>query len=105
MDRIGRVYFNKKFAGILKQTKTGYSFQYDISYLSFGTPLSFNLPLQEQSFKSIHLFSFFENLASEGWLKELQCKVQRIDKKDILGLILENGKDLAGAVTISKEQQ
>ncbi len=104
MDRIGRVYFNEKFAGILKKTQNGYTFTYDLSYLAFGTPLSFNLPLQKFRFKSRHLFSFFENLASEGWLRELQCKVQKIDKNDIFNIILKNGKDLAGAVTVLKEQ-
>lgn len=100
MDRIGKVYFNKKFAGILKQTKTGYYFTYDFLYMATGTPLSFNLPLQEQPFQSDRLFSFFDNLASEGWLKSLQSKVQKIDENDNFGLILENGKDMVGAVTI-----
>ncbi len=105
MDRIGNVYFNKKFAGILKQTETGYSFAYDLSYLATGTPLSFNLPLQEKPFRSNRLFPFFDNLTSEGWLKNIQSKTQKIDENDNFGLILENGKDMAGAVTILKSEK
>ncbi len=100
MDRIGKVFFNKQLAGILKQTQAGYSFTYDRSYLAEGTPLSFNLPLQEHPFVSDELFSFFDNLAAEGWLKKIQTKTQKINKTDKFGLILENGKDLTGAVMI-----
>jgi serine/threonine-protein kinase HipA len=100
VDRIGKVYFNKKFAGILKQTKNEYSFTYDLQYIATGAPLSFNLPLQEQPFRSNSLFPFFENLASEGWLKKIQSKAQKINENDKFELILENGKDMAGAVTI-----
>ncbi|MBU1344811.1 MAG: HipA N-terminal domain-containing protein [Proteobacteria bacterium] len=105
MDRVGRVFFNNFFAGILKQTDQGYMFTYDPDYLAFGTPLSFHLPLQKQAFKGKQLFPFFENLAAEGWLKNMQCTTQKIDKNDVLELILENGKDMAGAVTILKGQQ
>ena len=105
MDRIGKVYFNKKFAGILKQTETGYSFTYDLSYLATGTPVSFNLPLQEHPFRSDRLFPFFDNLAAEGWLKNTQSKAQRIDENDIFGLILKNGKDMVGAVTIRNDNE
>ena len=104
MDRIGKVYFNNKFAGVLKQRENGYSFTYNTAYIATGTPLSFNLPLQEQPFKSKDLFPFFDNLASEGWLKKTQSKIQKIDETDTFGRILENGKDMAGAVTICKEQ-
>lgn len=105
MDRIAKVFFNKRLAGILKQTEAGYSFTYDLSYLVVGPPLSFNLPLQEQPFKSTQLFSFFDNLASEGWLKQIQCLTQKIDNNDTFGLLLENGKDLLGAVSILKNHE
>ncbi len=102
MDRIGRVFFNKRLAGILKQSDTGFSFIYDASYFASGTPLSFNLPLQKELFESKGLFPFFSNLATEGWLKRIQTRTQKIDETDTFGLILENGKDMAGAVTIIK---
>ncbi len=104
MGRIGKVYFNNELAGVLKQIGNEFSFTYELPYIATGTPLSFNLPLQEESFKSNSLFPFFENLTSEGWLKRIQCKTQKIDEDDKFGLILENGKDMIGAVTIFKVQ-
>jgi len=103
VDRIGKIYFDKKFAGILKQIEGGYTFTYDLPYIATGTPLSFNHPLQEQTFRSSSLFSFFDNLASEGWLKKIQSKAQKIDENDKFRLILENGKDMIGAVTILRD--
>jgi serine/threonine-protein kinase HipA len=102
VDRIGSVFFNKHLAGILKQSDTGFSFTYDASYFASGTPLSFNLPLQKEPFKSKCLFPFFSNLSTEGWLKRIQARTQKIDETDTFGLILENGKDMAGAVSIIK---
>ncbi len=102
MGRVGFVYFDHRFAGTLAKDKNDFIFTYDPAYISVGTPLSFNLPIQEESFKEKQMFSFFENLASEGWLKQIQCKTQKIDKNDIFSLLLENGTDLIGAVAILK---
>ena len=44
--------------------------------------------------------AFFENLVSEGWLRKLQSQEQKIDENDRFGLLLMNGRDLVGAVTI-----
>ncbi len=106
MDRViraGKVYYDNRFAGLIKQTAGGYVFIYDAEYVSQGPPLSFNLPLQMQPFKSTTLFSFFENLASEGWLRKIQAQTQKIDVQDTFGLILKNGQDMAGAVTILRD--
>ncbi len=103
MGRVGMVYFDHRFAGVLEQKTTGFYFTYASSYLAQGAPLSFNLPLQVESFSVREIFSFFENLISEGWLKQIQCKSQKIDENDTFGLLLENGKDLIGAVTILKD--
>ena len=43
---------------------------------------------------------FFENLVSEGWLRKLQSQQQKIDENDRFGLLLANGGDLVGAVTV-----
>ena len=101
MDRIGIVYFNGVKAGILVSDKDGYSFTYDLKYLAVGPPLSFNLPLNETCYICTRLFSFFDNLVAEGWLKKIQCKTQKINENDKFALLLENGKDLIGAVTIT----
>lgn len=46
--------------------------------------------------------NLLENLVAEGWLKKIQSQAQKIDENDSFGLLLENGKDLTGAVTILK---
>ncbi len=100
MDRIGKVYYNETLAGKISQINGLFFFQYDESYLQSGVPISFNLPLKKESYKSENLFPFFENLLSEGWLKHLQSQTQKIDENDKFGLLLSNGKDLIGAVTV-----
>lgn len=102
MDRVANIFFNARFAGVLAQHEDRFSFTYDPEYLAGGAPLSFHLPLQEAAFESEDLFSFFENLASEGWLRNIQATSQKIDEDDRLGLLMDNGNDLVGAVTIER---
>lgn len=102
MGRVANVYFNERLAGKLTKDTHRYIFQYDDAYLSGGTPISFHLPLQEETFESTTLMPFFDNLAAEGWLRSLQSRLQKIDEDDRFGLLLENGADLVGAVTIKR---
>ena len=100
MDRLAKVYFEGRLAGELSQSVDGFRFRYDEDYLAGGTPLSFHLPLTEGAYVSRRLFPFFENLVSEGWLRKLQSRQQKIDESDRFGLLLLNGEDLVGAVTV-----
>jgi serine/threonine-protein kinase HipA len=98
--RTAQVFYNKRLAGILRETDSGFRFQYDHDYLAGGTRISFTLPLREDAFESTQLPGFFENLVAEGWLRKLQSLEQKIDESDGFGLLLANGRDLVGAVTI-----
>ena len=98
--RDAQIFYNGRLAGTLSQTEQGSRFQYDHDYLAGGTPISFTLPLREEAFDSHHLHGFFENLVAEGWLRKRQTQEQRIDESDRFGLLLANGRDLVGAVTI-----
>lgn len=98
--RIAQVFYNQRLAGTLAETLEGFQFTYDADYLAGGTPIAFTFPLQDLAFKSERLPGFFENLVSEGWLRKLQSQQQKIDENDRFGLLLMNGRDLAGAVTI-----
>ena len=103
MDRIAHVFYNGYRAGTLTQTEERqYRFQYDSDYLAYGAPLAFRLPLQREEFRSDTLFPFFENLASEGWLKHIQSSQQKIDERDTFSLLIHNGDDLIGAVTLKE---
>lgn len=100
MTRKARVYYEGRLAGTLRETPEGFQFIYDADYLAGGTPISFKLPLQQAPFDTDHLPGFFENLATEGWLRKLQSQEQKIDENDRFGLLLANGRDLVGAVTV-----
>lgn len=98
--RKANVYYKDQLAGKLLERKEGYEFKYELEYLAGGTPIGFNFPLQEEVFISKTLPSFFENLVSEGWLRKLQSQEQKIDENDRFGLLLANGLDLVGAVSV-----
>jgi serine/threonine-protein kinase HipA len=103
MDRAGIVYFNGRLAGRLAQTAEGFTFTYDPDYLAGGAPISFRIPLQEETFEYDQLPVFFDGLVSEGWMRKLQSREQHIDENDAFGLLLANGEDLIGAVTVIPE--
>jgi len=100
MTRCAHIFYNSRLAGVLEEIATGFRFTYDSGYLAGGTPISFTFPLQEAPFDSERLPGFFENLVSEGWLRKLQSQEQKIDEDDRFGLLLANGRDLVGAVTL-----
>jgi len=105
MDKIeSYVYFKERLAGYLRKEENIFVFQYDKKYLKLkdSTPISWNFPLQNSPFTANTLFPFFEGLVAEGWFLDAQSKIQKIDKTDYFSLLLENGADLIGAVTIKK---
>ena len=98
---IANVFMFGKLAGELIRSTTTYTFQYDKGYIANkGTPLSYSLPIQHHIFSSDTLFPYFTGLLCEGWLLDLQSKTQHIDKNDLFTLLVKNGHDLAGAITI-----
>ena len=102
MGRVARVLYGTQLAGCLEETESGFRFTYEPSYE--GAPISFRLPLQGAPFESPALFAFFDGLISEGWLLELQSRQQHIDEADRFGLLLKNGRDLVGAVSVIPEE-
>ncbi|WP_273209949.1 HipA N-terminal domain-containing protein [Marinobacter subterrani] len=88
-------------AGILERSGSTITFQYDKRYLQLRQPpLSLSLPLRKEPFVSEGLPAFFSGLVSEGWLKRIQAREQRIDPEDNFSLLVHNGEDLPGAVSI-----
>ena len=99
------VFFQDMKAGIILRIKgTGYFFSYDENYVKNinAKPLSISLPLRLEPYQSKKLFPFFEGLLSEGWLKKVQVRRQKIDENDSFKLLMENGRDLIGAVSLEK---
>ena len=104
MKREAQVFYNNWLAGTLTETTEGFQFLYDNEYLAGGAPIGFQFPLQEAPFNSERLHGFFENLVSEGWMRKLQSQEQKIDENDRFGLLLANGGDLVGAVTLKPSE-
>ena len=104
VNRKAKVFANGVLAGTLEECinekSSAFVFQYTIDYLKDGSPIGFHFPLTATPYEFHELPPFFSNLASEGWLKEIQCEQGEIDRDDIFGLLLANGKELIGALSI-----
>lgn len=102
--REGYIYCNGSFAGVLQEfddLKTAhYLFKYDAAYLKGGAPIGHRFPLSDHPFEFDTFPTFFANLISEGWLRTHQAKKARLDKADSFGLLLANGKELIGAISV-----
>ena len=105
--RMAYVYVRKTFAGILKETDEGYSFQYDNDYASDSSnaPVSLTLPLQKEEYTSKWLFPFFDGLIPEGWLLDIVTHNWKLDYRDRFGILLVACKDAIGAVSIKSEKK
>ncbi len=95
---------NGLYCGLLSKTSEGYEFCYDRQYLlgEKSKAVSLSLPLQQSSFFSKELFPFFAGLAQEGWLKEMSERIFHIDSSDHFSLIVKNGKDCIGNITLEE---
>ena len=106
LNRSGQVFANDQFAGIIAEFKDEdgvefYSFIYDANYIADkGSPIGHHYPLQEAPFEYKTFPPFFQNLVSEGWVKTFQARKANLDKKDDFGLLLANGGDIIGAISV-----
>jgi len=104
-NRTAYVYVRSSFAGLLCETDEGYSFAYDVDYLSSSnaSAVSITLPLQKAVYKSKNIFSFFDGLIPEGWLLNVVCHNWKIDRNDRFGLLLIACRDSIGNVSIRED--
>ena len=104
ITRAGQVFANGRLAGYLYEYQAGrqeyYQFEYVPDYLIDGSPIGHAFPLTEHTFHFDVLPPFFENLISEGWIRTHQSTRARLDKLDSFGLLLANGQDLIGALSL-----
>jgi serine/threonine-protein kinase HipA len=99
-------YVRDRFAGILEETDEGYAFTYDRDYIKSenAVPVSLTLPLQQESFTSRTLFSFFDGLIPEGWLLDVVTRNWKIPRHDRFAILLVACKDPVGSVSIKEER-
>jgi serine/threonine-protein kinase HipA len=99
------IYDAKVLAGKLAYDGVNYIFTYDLDFLYSRdmTAISLTLPKQKEPFVSDTLHSFFSNLLAEGSLKDLQCKVLKIDKNDEFTRLLKTASvDTIGTITVEE---
>lgn len=101
MARTVEVWLYDRAAGELSETPDGYVFRYYEDYP--GPAISLSMPLRGRQFHSPTLPPFFKGLAPEGWLRKRYSELQKIDDKDLFGLLLQNGNDLLGAVVLKRK--
>jgi HipA-like protein len=107
--RTANVYFNGELTGILTEdTRNKYRFRYDDSWFinDAKPPVSLTMPKNRQEYESEFLFPFFFNMLSEGFNRQLQSRMLRIDENDFFGLLMASAQyDTIGAITIKPVEQ
>lgn len=103
--RRGRVFYDRKYCGMISETDTGYRFEYDRAWLQChdAMPVSLTLPLSDMGFDSPVMFPFFDGLIPEGWLLNIAVTNWKLDPKDRMGLLLTCCSDCIGAVSVEAE--
>ena len=100
--RQAAVYVRNAYAGSIRETDDGYSFQYDAEYLSGpkALPASLTLPLTTKEYRSAVLFPFFDGLIPEGWLLDVASRNWKLEKNDRFGLLMVCCRDCVGDVSV-----
>ena len=107
MARTGRVFWNDRFAGVVREDEEGFSYTYDKSYLNTddAEAISLTLPLRSEPYRDRSLFPFFDGLIPEGWLLEIAERTWKLDPRDRMGLLLACCEDTIGAVSVRREEE
>ncbi|WAJ70194.1 HipA N-terminal domain-containing protein [Catenovulum adriaticum] len=107
ISRQGLIYCNGYLAGSITEYCSDltaennlYLFEYNEEYISTGDPIGHAFPLTQKRYEFDFLPPFFENMISEGWIRTHQSQIERLDKQDSFGLLLANGKDIIGALSV-----
>ena len=98
MHRRVKVLLYGQVVGELSQNDSGFLYQYAPDY--HGPAISISLPVAQRQFPSEMLHPYFASLAPEGWLRQRYSQIQHRDENDLLGMLIDNGKNLLGAIQI-----
>lgn len=100
MARKIAVWLYNQPVGALSEEEVGFAFSYLTHYR--GRAISLSMPVRSEPYLSEELHPFFKGLAPEGWLRKRYSEIQKIDDKDLFGLLMQNGNDLLGAVVLKE---
>lgn len=105
MNKRGKVFVEKTFAGIIEQKEGLFIFKYDTEYLKKKDqlPVSLTLPLREEAYEQKTMFPFFDGLIPEGWLLNIIEGNWKINPRDRMSLLLLTCRDSIGNVSIVDE--
>jgi serine/threonine-protein kinase HipA len=95
--------YNNIQAGVLRELDTGeYQFLYDEFYIQNypDLPITFQMPISANPYRSKRLFPFFDGLIPEGWLLNIAAESWKINKNDRMGLLLACCQNAIGAVSV-----
>ena len=98
--RKAEIFANNALAGYLTEYENKFIFSYDDEYIKTGSPIGRHYPLTMQPFETTELPCFFLNLAPEGWMLNMLSKNHDIPIDDIFGILLKNGREMVGAISI-----
>ncbi len=106
MSRCGVVMVHGRRVGLLQEGAAGVTFTYDREYLvtTGAQAVSLTLPLQAEPFHGANVPPFFISLLAEGGLAVVQCRMLKLDERDLFGRLLATCRDTIGAVTVHPEE-
>lgn len=84
----------------MSEEEKGFTFHYYANYK--GIAISLSMPVRTEPYWCEELHPFFKGLAPEGWLRKRYSEIQKIDDKDLFGLLMKNGNDLLGTVVLKE---
>lgn len=99
-NRKGFVLYKDKIAGVIGETPGGGSyFAYNDDWNEISIACS--LPVHKRQFEwNSGLHPFFQNLLSEGWLRDKKSKASDINEEDDFGHLLRYARECIGAVGV-----
>lgn len=97
--RKAKVFIHGMDAGVLEEQGAGnYVFSYHEDYKHI--PISLSMPVKQRVYPFEKFPPIFEGLLPEGPMLDGLLDQYQLDKKDLLGQLLQVGKDLVGAITV-----
>jgi len=100
------VFFEKTQAAVIEATAAGAVLRYDPAWRQDGAaiPLSLTMPLTETEHPPEVVTPWLMNLLPEGEPLRAMTRAIGIAREDVLGLIAQTGRDLAGAFTVGRSR-
>ena len=96
------VYLKGRKVGVLQDAVRGLVFSYDADYagMSASEPLSFSLPVREETYDGAEVEAYFSNLLPDDYVRTRIGEILKIPRENTFALLAAIGGDCAGAVAL-----